>query len=385
VDNRLPTKDSRLTTMNSSNNWFQIENINELDSPALVVFPDRVKENLRVLKEFVPDVNRLRPHVKTNKTPEVCQMMMDAGIKKFKCATIAEGEMLANIGAPDVLLAYQPVGPRGLRFINLIRKFPNTKFSCLVDNEEIANQLSSKAGQENLELKVFLDLNVGMNRTGVRPENALPLFTYCESLKNISVIGLHAYDGHNRDSDLEIRTTGCDAGYQRVEKLHQTIEKESGKNLIIVTSGNTTISIHAKRKNVECSPGTFIFWDYGYHTLFAEQSFVFAALLVTRIISKPDDETICIDLGHKAVASENPLDNRVHFLNAPDLVAAGHSEEHLILKAKKNNSYKVGDVLYGVPFHICPTVALHETLAVIENHKVVGSWQVAARKRKITV
>jgi D-serine deaminase-like pyridoxal phosphate-dependent protein len=108
-------------------------------------------------------------------------------------------------------------------------------------------------------------------------------------------------------------------------------------------------------------------------------------LLVTRIISKPDDETICIDLGHKAVASENPLDNRVHFLNAPDLVAAGHSEEHLILKAKKNNSYKVGDVLYGVPFHICPTVALHETLAVIENHKVVGSWQVAARKRKITV
>jgi hypothetical protein len=58
VDNRLPTKDSRLTTMNSSNNWFQIENINELDSPALVVFPDRVKENLRVLKEFVPDVNQ---------------------------------------------------------------------------------------------------------------------------------------------------------------------------------------------------------------------------------------------------------------------------------------------------------------------------------------
>jgi D-serine deaminase-like pyridoxal phosphate-dependent protein len=167
VDNRLPTKDSRLTTMNSSNNWYQIENINELDSPALVVFPDRVKENLRVLKEFVPDVSRLRPHVKTNKTPEVCQMMMDAGIKKFKCATIAEGEMLANIGAPDVLLAYQPVGPRGLRFINLIRKFPNTKFSCLVDNEEISKStFKCKAGQENLELKVFLDLNVGMNRTG---------------------------------------------------------------------------------------------------------------------------------------------------------------------------------------------------------------------------
>jgi len=236
-----------------------------------------------------------------------------------------------------------------------------------------------------LVLNVFLDLNVGMNRTGVLPENALVLYKFCESLKNISVIGLHAYDGHNREADLAVRTAGCDEGYKRVEKLHQSIEKESGKNLTIVTSGNTTISIHAKRKNVECSPGTFIFWDYGYHKQFAEQPFVFAALLVTRIISKPDDETICVDLGHKAVASENPLDNRVHFLNAPELVAAGHSEEHLILKAKKNNSYKVGDVLYGVPFHICPTVALHETLAVIENHLVTKNWNVVARKRKISI
>jgi len=364
---------------------YRIDNIEELDSPALVVFPDRVKENIRVLKEFVPDVTRLRPHVKTNKCAEVCAMMMAEGIKKFKFATIAEGEMLASIGAPDILMAYQPIGPRQLRFINLVKKFPATKFSCLVDNEQIATQLSELVVKEDLVLNVFLDLNVGMNRTGVLPENALVLYKFCESLKNISVIGLHAYDGHNREADLAVRTAGCDAGYERVKKLHQSIEKESGKNLTIVTSGNTTISIHAKKKNVEVSPGTFIFWDYGYHKQFAEQPFVFAALLVTRIISKPDEETICVDLGHKAVASENPLENRVHFLNAPELVAAGHSEEHLILKAGKNNSYKVGDVLYGVPFHICPTVALHETLAVVENNNVVGSWQVVARKRKISV
>jgi D-serine deaminase-like pyridoxal phosphate-dependent protein len=107
--------------------------------------------------------------------------------------------------------------------------------------------------------------------------------------------------------------------------------------------------------------------------------------LVTRIISKPDDEIICIDLGHKAVASENPLNNRIHFLNAPELVPISHSEEHLMLKAEKGNTFKVGDVLYGVPFHICPTVALHETLAVVENSRVIGSWNVVARKRKILI
>lgn len=365
--------------------WYTINHVDQLDSPALVVCPDRVKENIRILKNFVPDVNRLRPHVKTNKCAEVCKLIMEEGIRKFKCATIAEAEMLAMIGAPDVLLAYQAIGPRGVRLCQLIKKYPATQFACLIDNEATASELSSTAQAQGVTVNVFLDLNVGMSRTGVLPEHALHLFLFCHSLKGINPVGLHAYDGHHRDADLAIRTKGCDEGFARVESLQQTILAQTGVLATIVTGGNTTISIHAKRKNAECSPGTFIFWDYGYHKLFQEQPFVFAAILVTRIISKPDDETLCIDLGHKAVASENPLNNRVYFLNAPELEPLGHSEEHLILKAKKGNSYKVGDVLYGVPFHICPTVALHENLTVIENHEVTGSWNVVARKRKISV
>ncbi|MFN7793293.1 MAG: alanine racemase, partial [Cyclobacteriaceae bacterium] len=166
------------------------------------VFPDRVKENIRILKEFVPDVTRSRPHVKTNKCAEVCRLMMDSGIQKFKAATIAEAEMLAMIGAPDVLLAYQPVGPRKLRLIQLIQKFPSTKFSCLIDNEVTAKELAAAANEQGLVVNIFLDLNVGMNRTGIAPEKALPLFMFCQLMKSISPIGLHAYDGHNRDTDL---------------------------------------------------------------------------------------------------------------------------------------------------------------------------------------
>jgi D-serine deaminase-like pyridoxal phosphate-dependent protein len=365
--------------------WYSINNVEELDSPALVVFPERIKENLRVLKAFVPDTTRLRPHVKTNKCPEVCKLMMDAGIKKFKCATIAEAEMLAMIGASDVLLAYQAIGPRGVRLSQLIKKYPATQFACLIDNETTATELSATAEKHGLQIKVFLDLNVGMNRTGIVPEKALPLFLHCKSLKGLNPVGLHAYDGHHNDSDFAIRTKGSDEGFARVDTLQQAILKQTGVLATIVTGGNTTISIHAKRKNIECSPGTFIFWDYGYHKKFAEQHFVFAALLVTRVISKPTDETICIDLGHKAVASENPLNNRVYFLNAPELQPVSQSEEHLILKAEKENSYKVGDVLYGVPFHICPTVALHETVAVVENNRVTGTWNIVARKRKISI
>src|SRR5688572_20772122 len=93
-----------------SESWYEIENINELDSPALVVFPERVKHNIRLAIDMIGDVSRLRPHIKTNKSPDVAKLMLKAGITKFKCATIAEAEMHAQSNAADILLAYQPLG-----------------------------------------------------------------------------------------------------------------------------------------------------------------------------------------------------------------------------------------------------------------------------------
>lgn len=365
-------------------NWYMIDNIDQLDTPALVVYSDRVKENIRILKKFVPDVSRLRPHVKTNKCAEVCRLMRDEGIYKFKCATIAEAEMLASIGAPDVLLAYQPVGPKVIRLIELIGKFPSTKFSCLIDNLQSATDLSDQASKKNLQIQVYIDLNIGMNRTGILPDKAFDLFTECRNLKGIDIIGLHAYDGHLRDTDLETRREKCNDGFRAVEVLKKEIEKSTTKSMVVVAGGTPTFPIHAQRPAVECSPGTFIFWDKGYQELLAEQPFLFAALVVTRIISRPADDVITVDLGHKSIASESPITNRVYFLNAPDVQPVGHSEEHLVLKST-SGTFQVGDVLYGVPHHICPTVSLYETLAIVENKKVTSNWNVVSRKRKISV
>jgi len=365
--------------------WYTITNVNELDSPALVFFPERMKENIRLLKEMAPDTSRLRPHVKTNKCAEVCRMMLDAGIYKFKCATIAEGEMLGMINAPDVLLAYQPTGPRAQRFLALVTKYPNTKFACLVDNLSTATALSAEAVKNNKEVAVFIDINSGMNRTGITPKDALPLYLQIKNLKGITVKGLHAYDGHLRDTDLAARTQRCDEAFALVEKLHHDIQLQTGDNLTIVAGGTPTFQIHSKRKDVESSPGTFIFTDKSNQQSIADQPFIFAALVVARIASKPAPDIITVDLGHKAIASENPLANRVTFLNAEGLEPIGHSEEHLVLKAPLNNTHQVGDVLYGVPYHICPTVALYETAAVIQNGAITDNWSIISRKRKISV
>lgn len=363
--------------------WYTLNNINELDSPSLVVYPDRVKQNIRNLISSVDDVSRLRPHIKTHKSPEVSRMMLEAGIKKFKCATIAEAEMLATTGAPDILLAYQPVGPKAERLATLVKKYPTITWGCLTDNSETAKEISSVFEKANTTIPVFIDLNVGMNRTGIIPENALSLAEACTSLPGIILKGLHAYDGHLRDSDFNVRTQQCNEAFARVKKLQQEIESRTGKRLIIVAGGTPTFSIHCKRTDAECSPGTFVYWDKGYEDVLKEQHYLYAALVVTRVISLPSENIICTDLGHKAISAENPLANRVSFLNAPKLQPIGHSEEHMVFTTN-GKKYKVGDVLYGVPFHVCPTVALHDIANVAVDHRVSETWTTTARKRKIT-
>ena len=364
--------------------WFRLQNVDALDTPALVVYPARVAQNLALLKACIDDVARLRPHVKTHKSREAALLTIAAGINKFKCATIAEAEMLGSCGAEDVLLAYQPVGPKAARFLRLMQQFPLTRFSCLVDNPEAARQLDALAADHGLTVAVFLDLNVGMNRTGLVPAAAFALYEQCAKLANLRVAGLHAYDGHIHDADLTVRTARCQAAFAPVEALAARL-RAGGFAPVIVAGGTPTFPIHVARPEAECSPGTFIYWDGGYGRAFAEQAFLPAALVLTRVVSLPTSTTLCVDLGHKAVAAESPLDQRVVFLNAPELRPVGHSEEHLVLEAGHGHGYQVGDLLYGLPHHICPTVALYERATTIENGQIAGEWPTVARARRISL
>ena len=198
----------------------------KLDSPVLIVFRERVKANIQTAISMVADVSRLRPHVKTNKSAEATQLMLDAGITKFKCATIAEAEMLGMIKAPDVVLAYQPLGPKLYRFIELVKKFPSTKYSCLIDNISAAKEQADAFAANDLEIPVYIDLNVGMDRTGIIPgEAAIELCSFVSSAKGIKLAGLHAYDGHIRNKDLAMRTKECDEAFATIEKLKQELLK----------------------------------------------------------------------------------------------------------------------------------------------------------------
>ena len=182
-----------------------------------------------------------------------------------------------------------------------------------------------------------------------------------------------------------MRIQKCDAGFGPVLNLSAEIEQKGFGTPVIIAGGSPTFPIHAKRTNVECSPGTFVYWDKGYADMLPDQVFLPAVLVVGRIISLPDETTICIDIGHKSVSAENELNRRIYFINAPELMPLSHSEEHLVLQAGFGHSYKIGDVLYGIPYHVCPTVALYERIITIEDQEVSGEWLNIARDRKLTI
>jgi len=388
--------------------WYVISDIDQLDTPALVVYPDRVKENIRLAVEMAGGPARLRPHVKTHKSPETTRLLLDAGIRSFKCATIAEAEMLAVTGADDVLLAYQPIGPKAERLAALIKKYPDTLFACLIDNGQAAAAMAKVFSDKGLTVPVWLDLNVGMDRTGITPgAEALQLYKEALALNGITPVGLHAYDGHVRDADLAERTKKCDEGFAKVTALRDSIAAlgSAGSPVLtcggpstpapapghtptplpIIAGGSPTFPIHSRRAGIQCSPGTFVYWDKGYSDAFKEQPFSHAALVVTRVISLRGDTRLCLDLGHKSIAPENDLGNRVYFLNAPHLRPVGQSEEHLVVEAGPGHGYDVGDVFYGVPIHICPTVALYERAFTIQGNRVTGNFKNIARDRFLSV
>lgn len=370
----------------NSENWYEVTNVAQIDSPAFLIYPDRVRENILGLKGMIDDPSRLRPHVKTHKMDKITEMVMNEGIAKFKFATIAEGEMLGRCKAEDAFMAYQPVGPKLNRFVELVKTFPDTTYSCLIDNEQCAQAIAQAAVDAGLVINVYMDLDVGMGRTGIKPgDKAIRLFEKSKELPGLNLRGFHVYDGHIHTTDLASRNEICEKGYAPVAQMVDELQKKGYQNIAIVAGGSPSFPIHSKREKVECSPGTFVFWDKGYQDCCPEQDFLPAGLLLSRVVSVMENNRLTIDLGYKAVASENVLNYRVYFLNGPQFKFISHSEEHIVVEDPAGNSWKPGDVLYGLPVHVCPTLALYENAVIVENGVAVTTWEVTARDRRITI
>lgn len=358
----------------------------EILTPCLLVYPDRIEHNLRECIRIAGSADRLRPHVKTHKTAEIVAMELKLGIAKHKCATLAEAVLLAECGVRDILIAYPQVGPAIKRLADIARQFPETKFCISVECPENLVEIDSVFSQRKLAIGAMMDLDVGMHRTGISSgDAAFDLYQAVDQASAVRAAGLHVYDGHNHIGPRQQRQQAVDSMLVPVRELVARITAAGLPLETIVCGGTPTFPIFAGLQlpgiQLELSPGTCVLSDFGYTSKYTDMdSFQYAAILMTRVVSKQHDGSVTLDLGHKAIAADPPAGSRCHFL---DITATEgkQNEEHLVIDSPQASDLAAGDVLYVVPTHICPTVALHKELQVVEHQKKTKTWIVGARDR----
>jgi D-serine deaminase-like pyridoxal phosphate-dependent protein len=369
---------------------YRLPDADQLTTPSLVFYPELIRANIAAVIAAAGGPQRLRPHVKTHKTLEIVKLQLAAGVTKHKCATIAEAEMLAMAGTPDVLIAYPLVGPNPTRLAHLVQRFPGTQFSSIVDHPHHITALSTAMQGLPQPLPVLLDLNMGMNRTGIAPgPEALNLYGQLAQTPGLQPGGFHGYDGHNNAESRADRDAMARTNLTRIQDLQAEAVRRGWPVPRLVCGGTPGFPSYAAMQDVpdlECSPGTYVLHDLGYGSRFPDIVGVTpAAVLLTRVVSRPSANRVTFDLGNKSVAADPPLAKRVYLLDAPEYTIVTHSEEHLVIETNEPDRFTVGDVVYAIPSHVCPSVALHRDALLAENHRIVGRWTITARDRFLTV
>jgi D-serine deaminase-like pyridoxal phosphate-dependent protein len=362
---------------------YTVLNADEIPSPSLLIYRERVQENIRRMIDMAGGPAMLRPHAKTHKMARIAAMQLEAGIAKQKCATLFEARMLAEAGVPDVFIAYQMIGPNVGRLANLIQRYPATTFRTMADDPEAVRALSKAATEFEVTIDLLIDLDVGQHRTGIAPgPRAVALYELIGRLPGLQPGGIHAYDGHNHQESSEERMRACNACLDQVRTFQATVEAKGLPVPRRIMGGSISFPCYAPAGDVETSPGTAVFWDWGYLRRFPDIPFVPAALVLGRIVSLPTPTRATIDIGSKAIAAD-PAQPRGTAWNLDGVTFATQNEEHWVMELSDTAALRVGQPVYVLPTHICPTTALHRYVYVIDaGGRCTERWEVNARDRE---
>jgi D-serine deaminase-like pyridoxal phosphate-dependent protein len=366
---------------------YEIARAERVLTPALLVYGDYVRRNIEITIELLGgNARRWRPHLKTTKLAWIVRELAARGVADFKCATTLELLTAASNGARDVLVAYPVAGANAARVRQIAENFPAVAVSALVDSPSmVAEWAGGNVG-------VFIDVNPGMDRTGIGQESVEEIVELAKLIRRAKIPfrGLHYYDGHLASLALDERTRAAHSGYDRLMKLAAALDGAGVPVECVITAGTPAFpcslsyeGFRGARFNHQVSPGTLVFNDMrSLEELPREWGYRPAALVLSRVVSRPRPNIVTCDAGHKTVSADAGVPNCA-VLGSAELIPLHPSEEHLPIEVPEGVAAPaLGDLLYLLPKHICPTVNNFDHALIVEQGKITRLDRVAARGRE---
>jgi D-serine deaminase-like pyridoxal phosphate-dependent protein len=361
---------------------YELRIADRIVTPALLVYPELVDANIRAtLRLAGGDPNRWRPHIKTAKIASVIRQMIGHGVRNFKCSTTLELLTACEAGADDVLLAFPVTGANARRTIAIAGKFPKTRVSVLVESrEQAAAFLGNKSG-----VGIFIDVNPGMNRTGIGQDRADEI---CDLARHLGSAfrGLHYYDGHISAAGTSQEGSTAQAGYDRLLEIVSAVSAAGCAPGEVITSGTPAAPFALSHAGLRAgpfqhriSPGTVVYNDMSSLEQLPGLGYAAAAAVLSTVISHPAANLFTCDAGHKSVSADAGVPT-CRIVGRSDLRPLKPSEEHLPIEVSDGGQVPaIGSQLYLIPRHVCPTVNNFDEALMVVAGEVRGVERVTAR------
>ena len=366
--------------------WYAARLPRELLTPALAIYPDAIRQNVHAaLKLFNGDASRWRPHLKTVKAAFAMRLMVELGVTQAKCATLLELETACASGFRDVVVSMSLVGPAVEGALAIATAHPTVKISALVEAPEHVEQWRGTG------FSLFIDINPGMNRTGLDQELTASIVERARQIREAgcTFAGLHYYDGHLTNEDMGHRCEQAHSGYRKLVAAVDAIKVSGIAVPEVITAGTLTFPCSLSFEGFQgrdfhhtCSPGTIVYSDLSSLSKLPESyGFRPAAVVLSRVISRPTRTMVTLDAGHKAVSVDSDVPSCL-VLEMSHALPMKPSEEHLPVDvSSEDQSPAVGTLLHLVPKHVCTTVNNFNHCVVIEGGEIVGVEEISARGR----
>ena len=358
---------------------YKIKNIESIETPEHLIFEEKVNNNINSIISLVGDRKRIVPHAKTHKSKDTLKILIDNGITRHKTSTINELETLAECKPEELILAY-PIASKlkANRLETIVKKFPDTKFSTIISNNfhfDLVKDIGNLNG-------IYIDLDTGMNRTGILEEKVEELLEYIVSENKQKINGIHAYDGQTYGViSIEDRVIDTKKSLSAIRNVEKLMKEKFSINPEIIVGGSWSFHFYIDEKDIKLSPGTWIYWDAS-NIKQKELNFEIAGVVLGQVIDQNlANETVTIDIGAKAISSDPLTENRLQLIDKPNAKLVHQNEEHGIIKLN-GEKLKLGDYVLAQPGHACTlTPKYNRALKIDENGDISGIITPHARDR----